>query len=613
MNRLWRSRKRTRGEPEEPSINIFLIVVAVAGALIVCFLLYALLAPVLLGDGDDEPQYEVVPYGGEPTFTPMPALTWAISPTIPVVFPTFAPTPTPALAAPAAPITLLTAPRVGIVAQLAGHSNPVSRVVFSPDGRFIASGDRAGLVKLWSAPIRAELYTFRSASNRVDSLAFNPDSTQLAAAGQDTYVRLWDLSTGSELTPLSGPSGAVTSLAYSRALLAAGSDDGKVYLWNMPGGVMLGVLSGHTSYVTSVVFSPDGSILAAGGEDDTIWLWSLPGGNPLGVLRGHTSTVTGLAFSPDGTTLASTSADHSVRLWNVLSQSQVAALSGHTENVNGVAFSPDGTLIASAAGGIEDNTVRLWNARTGEQLRVLYPGGPANGVVFSPDGLWLVAGGATFVTLWGVTDTPQVIVTPTPAPSPFVAIITPGGEACVLTARLNDVNLRGGPGTVYNVVGKLALNQQVQAIGWITGEEGFTWWQLTNGAWARGDAFIDTTNQTLPDACLRLAPVSQVPPTPLVTSPPPTQAAVVTGTPATCILTARVNDANVRSAPDDESGVLIKLTLNQQVQVVGWTTGDEGFTWWKLFTGGWARGDVFVDAANPNVPDACLGLPLVEP
>jgi WD40 repeat protein len=610
MNLFRQVRKHTFGEPEEPSVNIFLIVVVTAAVGLVCLLIYALLAPVLFGD--NKPAYQIVPYGGEPSATPSLAVTPV--PALPTMMPV-----TPSVPLPSATpgvserIALGNAVRVGEITKLFGHSSPVSSVAYSPDGRFIASGDMDGLVKLWDAQSRVELYTFRSASNRVSSVAFSPDSQRLAAAGQDTLVRLWDLQTAAELTPLEGPSGAVTSLAYSPTLLAAGSDDGKVYLWNMPDGVILGVLSGHSSYVTSVAFAPDGSILAAGSEDDTIWLWSIPSGNALGVLRGHTSTVSSVAFSPDGTMLASTSADHTVRLWNILSQSQVAVLAGHTENVNDVTFSPDGTLVISAAGGIEDNTVRLWNARTGEQVRVLYPGGPVNSVTFSPDGLWLVMGGATFVSLWGVMATPQVsAATPTRVPSPIVQPGVTDTGGCVLTARVNEVNLRAGPGTAYDLLGELALNQQVQATGWISGEEGFTWWQLTNGAWARGDAFIDAANQTLPDACLQLAPVSEVPPTPAATSIPPTQAVQPAGTPSACTLTARVDEANVRAGAATADAVLSTLALNQTVQAVGWTTGEEGFTWWKLATGGWVRGDVFIDAAHPSVPDACLSLPLVS-
>jgi WD40 repeat protein len=610
MNFFRRVRKHTFGEPEEPSVNIFLIVVVTAAVGLSCLLIYALLAPVLLRD--NKPAYQIVPYGGEPSVTPTLLVTAA--PVLPTTTPVTPSAPLPSTTPGVAErIGIGNTARVGEITKLLGHSSPVSTVAYSPDGRFIASGDMDGLVKLWNASSQVELYTFRSASNRVSSVAFSPDNLHLAAAGQDTLVRRWDLQTAAELTPLEGPSGAVTSLAYSPTLLAAGSDDGKVYLWNMPDGVILGVLSGHTSYVTSVAFAPDGSILAAGGEDDTIWLWSIPGGNALGVLRGHTSTVSSVAFSPDGTTLASTSADHTVRLWNILSLSQVAILAGHTENVNDVTFSPDGTLVVSAAGGIEDNTVRLWNARTGEQVRVLYPGGPVNSVTFSPDGSWLVMGGATFVSLWGVMATTQVSpATPTRVPSPIVQPGVTNTGGCVLTARASEVNLRAGPGTAYDLLGKLALNQQVQAIGWMTGEEGFTWWQLTNGAWARGDAFIDAANPTLPDACLQLAPVSEAPATPAATSIPPTQAVQAAGTPSTCTLTARVDKANVRAGATTSGAVVSTLALNQTVQAVGWTTGEEGFTWWKLSTGGWVRGDVFIDAAHPSVLDACLSLPLVS-
>ena len=49
---------------------------------------------------------------------------------------------------------------------------------------------------------------------------------------------------------------------------------------------------------------------------------------------------------------------------------------------------------------------------------------------------------------------------------------------------------------------------------------------------------------------------------------------------------------------------LSKLTLNQQVPADGWTTGERGFTWWRLPSGGWVRSDV----VNEN--GACDQLPI---
>ena len=69
---------------------------------------------------------------------------------------------------------------------------------------------------------------------------------------------------------------------------------------------------------------------------------------------------------------------------------ETRTLSGHDDSVRSVAFSPFGDLLASAA---KDGTVRLWNWRTGAELKKQTLG-PTNGsiaqVTFTPDGRHLV-------------------------------------------------------------------------------------------------------------------------------------------------------------------------------------------------------------------------------
>ncbi|KIO01524.1 hypothetical protein M404DRAFT_149834, partial [Pisolithus tinctorius Marx 270] len=83
-------------------------------------------------------------------------------------------------------------------------------------------------------------------------------------------------------------------------------------------------------------------------------------------LQGHTGFVTSVAFSPDGNRIVTGSEDNTVRVWDAKSGDQIGnPLEGHTWGVTSVAFSPDGNRIVS---GSQDNTVRVWDAKSGDQI-----------------------------------------------------------------------------------------------------------------------------------------------------------------------------------------------------------------------------------------------------
>jgi WD40 repeat protein len=79
---------------------------------------------------------------------------------------------------------------------------------------------------------------------------------------------------------------------------------------------------------------------------------------------GHDYLVTAVAFLPDGKTLASGSDDETVRVWDAATGEERQKLEGHDYLVTAVAFSPDGKTVAS---GSWDKTVGLWDAATGEE------------------------------------------------------------------------------------------------------------------------------------------------------------------------------------------------------------------------------------------------------
>jgi WD40 repeat protein/tRNA A-37 threonylcarbamoyl transferase component Bud32 len=115
-------------------------------------------------------------------------------------------------------------------------------------------------------------------------------------------------------------------------------------------------------------------------------------------LKGHTDQVTGVAFSPDGTRLASASHDWSARIWDAKTGQEVRMM-GSNREVLGVAFSPDGSRLACASG---DGNVEVWEARTGQSALTLKGHTlVVQAVAFSPDGSRLASGSADYtVKVW---------------------------------------------------------------------------------------------------------------------------------------------------------------------------------------------------------------------
>ncbi|MDQ7779860.1 MAG: pentapeptide repeat-containing protein, partial [Planctomycetota bacterium] len=103
---------------------------------------------------------------------------------------------------------------------------------------------------------------------------------------------------------------------------------------------------------------------------------------------GHANS---LALHPVGHVVASGNSDSTVRLWDADTGRQLRVLKGHEESVRAVAFSPDGRRVASAGA---DDSVRVWETASGRQLALLR--GHEHQVLtvaFSPDGRRLASAG----------------------------------------------------------------------------------------------------------------------------------------------------------------------------------------------------------------------------
>jgi WD40 repeat protein len=96
-------------------------------------------------------------------------------------------------------------------------------------------------------------------------------------------------------------------------------------------------------------------------------VWSISTGEEIWSVRAGSPMKT-VAFSPDGKLLAGAGSGNAVRILDAATGRQLRVLKGHTQFVQAVVFSPDGKRLAS---GSLDQTVKLWEVDTGRELRSL--------------------------------------------------------------------------------------------------------------------------------------------------------------------------------------------------------------------------------------------------
>jgi WD40 repeat protein len=273
------------------------------------------------------------------------------------------------------------------IIELKGHTDQVSAIAFSANGKILASGSSDKTIRLWSMLSQKEMVELKGHAEGVKSVAFTPDGKALASGGNNNAVCLWDLMNHQLLSTLKGHNSTVNAVAFSPdgKTLVSSSNDYTVRLWDTLRYIQIAELKEHAGSVQTIAFSPDGKTLASGSFDNRVCLWEI--NTQLLLAEMYTATsIWSIAFSLDGKTLAVGTSNSTIQFWNLINQKPPNQIRGHKAKILSVAFSPDGKIFASRS---YDRTVYFWDRSTLSPLSTLKVDSPVNSIVFSLDSNFL--------------------------------------------------------------------------------------------------------------------------------------------------------------------------------------------------------------------------------
>ena len=162
------------------------------------------------------------------------------------------------------------------------------------------------------------------------------------------------------------------------------------------------------SHINFAAWSPDGHRLLTGSSDN-LQVYDAATGTEILMLRGHSDAVCCAVWSPDGMRLASGGRDKKVKIWNAVTCQQIFDMTGHTDWVRSIAWSPDGRLLASA-GRWRDNTIIIWDARSGEKVKEIKGPGWHESIAWNPDSrrLAVISTKSQTVKIWDTVTGKEV-------------------------------------------------------------------------------------------------------------------------------------------------------------------------------------------------------------
>lgn len=262
----------------------------------------------------------------------------------------------------------------------------VRDLALSPDRKTLVVATYMG-VWLYELSTMIPIHLWETERGMSCRLNFSPNGKWLAIGNRDQTLKVWDVHQGKSITRIESSKirfrSRLSRIVFSNDSECIATSEpliGIVHLWHAETGEQIAEFQADPDITVRwqggvprpLCFSDDGQLLAcptpadSEGIADFISVWHVETGEQIASLRGHTARVYALNFSPCGQYLAAGDlSGGTLREWDVAAGTQVRGFSYPEHRRITPTYSGSGSLLAA---GVHQSTLTVWDVKTDEKL-----------------------------------------------------------------------------------------------------------------------------------------------------------------------------------------------------------------------------------------------------
>ena len=162
------------------------------------------------------------------------------------------------------------------VREIGDEFDAVLAADITADHETVALGGPGKLVKIYSARDGRLLHSIKKHTDWVTAMAFTPDGKLLVSGDRAGNLCVWETAGGRELWTLNGHKGAITGAVCAAGVAVSASEDGTVKVWDLAEGKQMKSWEAHKGGATSVALARDGRLVSCG-RDKVARVWDSSG------------------------------------------------------------------------------------------------------------------------------------------------------------------------------------------------------------------------------------------------------------------------------------------------------------------------------------------------